>query len=96
MKLDWLTFWICALATYRITVAISRDQIFSWLRQIKYIGHWAKCPFCVAPWIGAVICFGFWFYGYVEPLPLWFLLPFAFAAISIALDRTFSADYIVN
>lgn len=100
MKIDWLIFWISALATYRLTVFVARDlgpcKIFKRLRALPYIGAWAKCPFCVSPYMGALICVGLWLSGYVEPLPVWILLCLAWSAITIAVDRTFSGDYVNN
>jgi hypothetical protein len=97
MKMDWITFWIAALATYRITVLVSRClgpfRIFKRLRENFYLGKWARCGFCVSPYAAAVVCVILHFGGVREPLLIWILIAFAFSGITIATDRAFSSDY---
>jgi hypothetical protein len=97
MKIDWITFWIAALACYRITVLITRClgpwDVFAKLRKIDRCSKLLKCPFCVSVWIGLFISLGLWLDGYVEPIPIWFCLSMALSGITIALDRTFTADH---
>jgi hypothetical protein len=97
VKVEWLTFWICVLACYRITVLISRDlgplRIFKRLREGYYFSAFLRCPFCVSIYVGGFISLGLWFSGFSEPLFIFLCLPFAFSGVTIALDRTFSADH---
>jgi hypothetical protein len=97
MKFGWLEFWISALACYRVTVLISRDlgpwNVFAKLRSIDRCSKLLKCPFCVSVYVGSLTATSLWFSGYVMPVVMWFILSFAFSAISIALDRTFTADH---
>lgn len=97
MKIDWITFWVSALACYRITVLISRDlgpfHIFKKLRSIDRCSKLLKCPFCVSMYTGPLTCVGLYFSGFVMPIPMWIILACAFSAITICLDRTFTADH---
>jgi hypothetical protein len=97
MKLDWITFWVSALACYRVTVLITRClgpwDVFAKLRKIDRCSKLLKCPFCVSVYIGSFTTIGLWLSGFVMPLPMWIMLSLAFSAISIALDRTFTADH---
>jgi hypothetical protein len=99
MKFDWITFWIAALACYRVTVFIVRDRgpfgVFARLRKVKLLSKFLKCPFCVSPYIGAVTAFGLWLAGYALSWSMWIFIAAAFSSVTIALDRTFSSD-IVN
>jgi branched-subunit amino acid transport protein AzlD len=97
MKMDWITFWIAALATYRITVLISRClgpfHIFRRLRENFYLGKWARCPYCVSPYAAALVCVTLFSVGVKEPIGVFLLLVFCFSGVAIILDRTFSSDY---
>lgn len=97
MKIGWIEFWIAALCTYRITILLSRDlgpwRIFARLRAIDRCSKLLKCPFCVSVYVGSLTSFALFFCGYSLPWPLWFMLALAFSSVSIALDRTFTADY---
>jgi hypothetical protein len=97
MKLDWITFWVAALACYRVTVLISRCfgpwGIFKKLRSIDRCSKLLKCPFCVSIYIGSFTAFALWLSGYEMPVAMWFILSFALSGITIALDRTFTADH---
>ncbi len=96
MKLDFLTFFISALACYRITVLISRDLISKPIRSIPYIGKVAKCPYCTSVYMGSLTCGALWISGFVMPFAMWCILSMAFAGATIVLDRCFSADYVGN
>lgn len=97
MRLGWIEFWISALACYRITVLITRClgpwNLFGRLRAIDRCSKLLKCPFCVSIYVGSLCCLFLWLSGYVEPLAIWFFLSLAFSALTIILDRTFTADY---
>ncbi len=94
MKLDFLTFFVSAFATYRATVIVSRDigpwGVFRWLRSKSKL---AKCPFCVSIYIGGATSLCLYWSGFVMPLPMWFILSLAFSAITIMADRAFTADH---
>jgi hypothetical protein len=95
--MNWLWFWIGALTTYRLTILIVRDLgpwgVFKKLRSFDRCSKLLKCPFCVSPYMGSLVSLGFWLSGITAPIVIWFCLPFAFSAITIALDRTFTSDY---
>jgi hypothetical protein len=97
MKVGWLEFWIAALACYRITVLISRCLgpwgVFRHLRSIDRCSKLLKCPFCVSIYVGAFCSLALWLSGFQEPLTIFVLLSLAFSGITIALDRTFTADH---
>ncbi len=94
MKLDFLTFFISAFATYRVTVLISRDvgpwHIFKKAREHSKL---LKCPYCTSVYVGSLITVGLWLSGFEMPWPMWIILSFSLSASSIILDRCFSADY---
>ncbi len=94
MKLDFLTFFVSAFATYRITVLISRDlgpwRIFARLRDKSKL---LKCPYCTSVYIGSLITTGLWLAGFVMAWPMWIILSFSLGGTTICLDRIFTADY---
>jgi hypothetical protein len=96
VKLDWITFWVSALACYRVTVLITRCHgpwdVFARLRKIDQCSKLLKCPRCVSVYIGSMTALALWFSGFVMPVTMWFILSASFSAITIALDRTFTAD----
>ena len=97
MKIDWITFWISALACYRVTILIARDfgplEIFKRMRSIPRYSKLLKCPFCVSIYVGSATAFLLWLGGYVEPWPMWICLSLSFSAVTIAADRVFTSDY---
>ena len=97
MRLGWLEFWVSAIACYRLTILISRDlgpwRVFKRLRTIDRCSELLKCPFCVSIYTGSLTTFILWLSGFVMPIGMWFLLALSFSAVTIALDRTFTADY---
>ena len=99
-EMNWIYFWIGALATYRITVFICRDKgpfgIFSAIRRIKILAEWAKCPFCVSPYVAAFVCVLFFLSGVHESAALWICIALSWSAVTIAIDRTFSSDVVMN
>jgi hypothetical protein len=94
--MTWLVFWIGALACYRVTVLITRCVgpygLFKKLRSIDRCSKLLKCPFCVSVYVGAITAVGLWLAGYFEPWPMWIMIALAFSSVTIALDRTFTAD----
>lgn len=99
LRMNWLYFWAGALATYRLTVFVSRDRgpldLFVNLRRSR-VGKWAKCPFCVSPYAASAVACVLYLSGVSEPFGVWTLLTFAWSAITIALDRSFTADVTNN
>ena len=90
----WIVFWIGALATYRITILFTRDKIGKPLRNLPILGTFFKCTFCVSVWIGFMVTGLLYLSGFYAGPFMSILLSFAFSAIAIFADRTFSADYI--
>ena len=95
LKLDFLTFFISAFATYRITVLISRD-VGPWglCKKLRQHSKLAKCPYCTSVYVGSLVTVGLWISGFIMALPMWVILSLAFSASSIVLDRCFSSDYL--
>lgn len=95
--MTFFLWFMGALACYRITVLFVRDagpkDIFKRLRKISHFSKLLSCPFCTSIWVGAVIETGYYFSG-VRDLPVVCVcIALSFSAVSIMLDRTFSADY---
>lgn len=97
MKLDFLTWFISAFCTYRLTVMISRDlgpwDVFSKLRSIDRCSKLLKCPMCTSVYTGSLVTIGLYFSGFTMPIAMWCILSLSFSAGSIVLDRCFTADY---
>lgn len=87
-------FCIAALACYRITVLLSRDEICKPLRKLPYIGHIIGCPFCAAIWVAIGIEAAFVFSGVRDILVVEACIVFALAAVTLCLDRVFSSDHV--
>jgi len=83
----WSSLLILALATYRITRLITRDEVLSNLRN-KYferfppnqskLGYLATCEWCMSFWVASllVICF------MISTVTAIVLVPFALSAIA--------------
>lgn len=97
MKLEWITFWIASFACYRGTVLITRClgpwDIFKRIRSIDRCSKLLTCPYCVSVYLGALTVYALYLCGLREPWPMSIMLAMAFSAVTIALDRTFSADH---
>jgi hypothetical protein len=91
----WLFFWIGAIATYRITVLITRDLgPFGIFKRLRSINEFWKCPFCVSPYVASFIAIAVHLSGdFRFSVVLWILFVFSWSGITIALDRTFTSDY---
>ncbi len=94
VKLDFLTFFVSAFATYRITVLISRD-VGPWgiCKKLREHSKLLKCPYCTSVYVGSLTALVLWISGFVMPFGMWCILSLAFAGATIVLDRCFSADY---
>lgn len=90
-------FIVLSLAVYRLTVLVSRDagpfNVFVRLRDKSKL---AKCPYCSSVWISAVVNVAYYYSCEQSPIPVLLGLIFAMSAITIILDRCFSADYLVK
>jgi len=94
MKLDFLTWFICALTCYRLTVLVSRDiGPFGVFHNLRKHSKLLKCPYCMSVYTGAFVSLGLFIDGISMTIPMWFILSLSFSAVSIVLDRCFSADY---
>lgn len=87
-------FCIASLCCYRLTVLFARDagprEVMKKLRKGNKL---LSCPFCVSVWMGALLEFAFYLFG-VRDLPVMcFCLALGMSAVSIILDRCFTADY---
>lgn len=92
-------FIILSLAVYRLTVLVSRDggpfKVFVKLRTIDRLKV-LKCPYCSSVWISAVVNVAYYYSCEQSPIPVLLGLIFAMSAISICLDRIFTADHLVK
>jgi hypothetical protein len=94
VKLDFLTWLISAFGTYRLTVLISRDLgPFGICSKLREHSKLLKCPYCTSVYTGSLVALGLFFSGFTAPIVLWFILSFSFSAVSIVLDRCFTADW---
>lgn len=88
-------FIIACLATYRLTVLVSRDlgpfDIFKRLRALS--PKWLGCPYCFSVTAAAVVCLGYYLVGVQEPLVIWAFLLLAMSGISIICDQTWTANH---
>ena len=94
-------FIIGALATFRLTVLVSRDagpfHVFSKLRSLDKGTSVLKCPYCSSVWLAGFICLLFYFFGGVMcNLAEWCCILFSFSAISIGLDRILTSDHLAK
>jgi uncharacterized membrane protein len=94
VKLDFLTWFVCAFATYRLTVLISRDigpfGVFAWGREHSKM---LKCPYCTGIYVGALTALCLYWSGLVMPLGMWIIISLSFSAAAVILDRCFTSDY---
>lgn len=95
MKLDFLTWFISALACYRLTVLIARDKgPFGLCKKLRESGGEVfKCPFCISVWIGLFVSALLDVSGYISSVVMLLLVALSFSAVSIVIDRTFTSDY---
>ncbi len=99
LRVSVFPFIILSLAVYRLTVLISRDggpfNVFMELRKIDSLSV-LRCPYCSSIWISAFVNVGYYYSCEQSPIPVLLGLIFAMSAITIILDRCFSADYLVK
>lgn len=89
-------FLIGALATFRLTVLISRCigpfRIFANLRKLS--PKWLGCPFCFSVTAAALVNIALYLSGYRDKPAVVFCTILALSACSIVLDRTFTSDVV--
>lgn len=79
----WLLFLVSALATYRLSLLVSKEDgpawVFRKLRRVPKAGSSAReglsCPWCLSIWFSAVVTGYEWWQGMVSGVvaPLWWL-----------------------
>lgn len=91
----WFILILGGLATFRLTCLVSRDlgpyRVFARLRALS--PGWFGCPFCFSITAGALVTVALYFLGIETRLVINVLFVLAFSAISIILDRTWTADH---
>lgn len=63
--MDWLTFLIYGLATYRAALMVATEEgpfeVFTWLRgkldpnELTWLGRGMNCPYCISFWAGLAL-----------------------------------------
>jgi hypothetical protein len=96
-RMTGLQFLVASLATYRLTVLVSRDlgpfSIFKKLRAIPHLGLMVGCPYCVSIWIAAGVELSFYFSGVRDSPVVSACIVLAMSSITIACDRVFTFDH---
>lgn len=90
-------FVIAALACYRVSVLLVKDagpwEVFKKARKLTRVSKLLNCMFCTSVWVGAMIEAALYSSG-VKDLPIVCVcLALGMSAVTIILDRCFSADY---
>jgi len=83
----WISFIVLGLATYRITRFVTRDEIFSTLRN-KYfnrfppettkLGYLATCEWCTSVWVASLLVLS----SMINVVAVIAVLPFALSAVA--------------
>lgn len=88
-------FTVGALATWRLTILVSRDlgpgRVFQKLRKLS--PTWLGCVFCFSITAALLVCGVLFLSGIQEKLGIWILAVLSFSAITIALHRAFTSDW---
>jgi hypothetical protein len=95
MKLSLLDFVIAALATYRLSLLVSKEYgplgMFERLRKAppkkSETSKWLSCLFCFSMTASAAVCCALWLAGTRQHPAHWFLAWCAFSAAAIALNQ---------
>lgn len=97
--MNFLTWFISALACYRVTVLISRDigpfGIFAWIREHSHCKG-LKCPYCTGVYVGALTALCLYWAGLSMPLGMWIILSLSFSGATVCFDRVFTSDYVAK
>lgn len=89
-------FILAALAAFRITVLIVRDNgpwdVFARLRKVARFSKLLSCVYCVSVWVGFLIEVSLYYAGVKNHPVVAVCIVFALSAVAIILDRTFTAQ----
>lgn len=92
-------FIVLSIATYRLTVLVTRDacpfHVCSKLREIDRLKV-LKCPFCSSVWLSALLNTIYYFTCAKTDGVVFACLIFAMSGIAVMLDRIFTADYVAK
>lgn len=101
---EWLQFLIYSLATYRLSLLITKDVGPGWM--FKHFRRWVKreapkkshmddgieCLFCMSMQIGLVMAVAYGFLHGYKVFDL-FILALALSGAAIILHKTFTSDF---
>lgn len=98
MKLSWFEFIVAALATFRLSLLVSKEYgplgMFDKLRKAPSKGSdtkkWLECLFCFSMTASAIVCGGLWFIGHREHYFHWFLIWCALSSVAIIINQSFT------
>ena len=86
-ELNFFTFTILALATFRLSRLITTDVIFEWLRNLVWkrfppsttFGYLFTCDWCMSIWFGSLVTIS---YTIVPTATFFVCVPFALSAVA--------------
>lgn len=98
MKLSWLEFLIAALATYRLSLLVSKEYgplgMFEKLRKAppkkSDTAKWLECIFCFSMTASAIVCGGLWLSGLREHYAHWAMIWCALSSVAIVINQAFT------
>lgn len=98
MKLSWLEFIVAALATFRLSLLVSKEDgpafMFRKLRRVpaknSATSMWLSCLFCFSMTASAVVCGALWLAGTRQHYAEWFLTWCALSSVAIVINQTFT------
>lgn len=98
MRLTWLHFLIAALATFRLSLLVSKEDgpafIFRKLRRVprphSAAREWLSCLFCISVTASAVVCLILWWAGITAHWGEWILMWLAFSSAAILMNQKFT------
>lgn len=98
MNLTPLEFIVAALATYRLSLLVSKEYgpfgMFHKLRNAppkkSDTAKWLECLFCFSMTASAVVCACLWLAGTRQHYAEWFVLWTALSAVAICLNQHFT------
>lgn len=98
MRLTWLHFVLGVLATFRLSLLVSKEDgpafIFRKLRRVPpphtATREWLSCLFCISVTASAGVCGLLWWVGIELTWGEWILLWLSFSAAAILLNQKFT------
>lgn len=98
MILDPLTFILAALAVYRLSLMVSKEDGPAWLfyklRRLPPPKSSAReglaCQWCVSVYAAALVCGLLFWAGLRNPAPLWIILWLALSAAAVVINQAFT------